>query len=64
MGYEADWKILNAKDFGVPQLRPRFVLVAMKPEAFARFAWPEPLGDPPTIGGVLVDLMGAGMAGG
>jgi DNA (cytosine-5)-methyltransferase 1 len=31
LGYEPDWRVLNACDFGVPQLRPRFILVAMKP---------------------------------
>ena len=29
MGYQPDWQVLNASDFGVPQLRPRFVLVAL-----------------------------------
>ncbi|MFF7964619.1 DNA cytosine methyltransferase [Streptomyces sp. NPDC007903] len=33
MGYEeCYWDILEAKDYGVPQLRPRAILVAMKPE--------------------------------
>lgn len=59
LGYEADWRILNARDFGVPQLRPRFVLVAMKPHVFSRFAWPEVIEDPPTVGDVLFDLMAA-----
>jgi len=59
LGYEADWRILNARDFGVPQLRPRFVLVAMKPYVFSRFAWPEVIEDPPTVGDVLFDLMAA-----
>ncbi|HEX8423757.1 MAG TPA: DNA (cytosine-5-)-methyltransferase, partial [Pyrinomonadaceae bacterium] len=30
-GYIADWQLLEARDFGVPQLRPRFVLVALRP---------------------------------
>src|SRR5215469_7637314 len=30
LGYIADWRLLQAADFGVPQLRPRFVLVAMR----------------------------------
>lgn len=41
-GYAADWRLLNACDFGVPQLRPRFVLVAMPPGDFRYFTWPEP----------------------
>ena len=32
LGYVADWRLLHASQYGVPQLRPRFVLVAMRPE--------------------------------
>ena len=59
LGYIADWRLLQASDFGVPQLRPRFVLVAMRPDDFAYFSWPEPRGEPPTVGAVLHDLMAA-----
>ena len=58
-GYIADWRLLNASDYGVPQLRPRFVLVAMQPEDFAHFSWPSPRGDPGTVGETLIDLMAA-----
>ncbi|WP_086867502.1 DNA cytosine methyltransferase [Streptomyces viridochromogenes] len=59
-GYIAQWKLLHAADFGVPQLRPRFVLVALLPEYAEYFAWPEPLpGKRPTVGEVLHDLMAA-----
>lgn len=57
MGYRADWRLLQAADFGVPQLRPRFILVAMRPRAFGRFRWPEPQVDPTTVGTTLKDLM-------
>lgn len=57
LGYAADWRLLQASDYGVPQLRPRFVLVAMRPEDFAYFTWPEPLGEPKTVGETLRDLM-------
>ena len=30
LGYETSWKLLNACDFGVSQLRPRVVFVAIK----------------------------------
>ena len=30
MGYQVGWQVLNASDYGVPQLRPRFILVALK----------------------------------
>ncbi|WP_330349511.1 DNA cytosine methyltransferase [Streptomyces sp. NBC_00582] len=41
LGYVAEWKLLYASEFGVPQLRPRAVLVALGPEEFQRFSWPE-----------------------
>ena len=59
LGYAADWRLLHASDYGVPQLRPRFVLVAMRPDDFAYFTWPEPLGEPPTVGETLRELMAA-----
>ncbi|MFF2011141.1 DNA cytosine methyltransferase [Streptomyces sp. NPDC058195] len=37
LGYECDWRELQAGDFGVSQLRPRSVLVALKPEYWKRF---------------------------
>lgn len=60
MGYRVDWRLLNASDFGVPQLRPRVVIVAIR-HAFAdRFDWPEPLPkNPPAVGETLKDLMAA-----
>jgi DNA (cytosine-5)-methyltransferase 1 len=60
LGYEADWQVLNASEFGVPQLRPRFILVAMRPAAYAHFAWPSAQKTPPTVGETLRDLMAAG----
>ncbi|MDR0627382.1 MAG: DNA (cytosine-5-)-methyltransferase [Bifidobacteriaceae bacterium] len=59
MGYETDWKLLQASWYGVPQLRPRFILVAMRPRFFAHFEWPEPVGRPPTVGQALYPLMAA-----
>ncbi|MEU1883173.1 DNA (cytosine-5-)-methyltransferase [Streptosporangium sp. NPDC020072] len=56
-GYAAEWRLLQASHYGVPQLRPRFVLVAMAPDDFAHFHWPEPIGDPPTVGETLLSLM-------
>jgi DNA (cytosine-5)-methyltransferase 1 len=59
LGYTADWRLLHASDYGVPQLRPRFVLVAMRPQDFAYFSWPEPAAQSPTVGETLRDLMAA-----
>ena len=61
MGYVTDWRLFNASDFGVPQLRPRVVIVAIRTDLADGFAWPDPLHDrPATVGTVLRDLMGAG----
>ena len=57
MGYQVFWKLLNACDFGVPQLRPRVVLVALKTEFAPYFCWPDDKITPPTVGEILYDLM-------
>lgn len=57
MGYVAEWRLLHASDFGVPQLRPRFVLVALQDQYAPYFSWPKEKGTPPTVGAVLRDLM-------
>lgn len=59
LGYVGEWKLLNSSDFGVPQLRPRFVLVAMKPEDFRHFRWPEPQSASTTVGQALLPYMAA-----
>ena len=60
LGYEVDWRLLNASDFGVPQLRPRVVIVAVKKELSDLFDWPtvQPH-NPRTVGETLKDLMAA-----
>ncbi|MFI0485631.1 DNA cytosine methyltransferase [Actinomadura sp. 9N215] len=58
-GYVGEWRLLHASDFGVPQLRPRFVLVALQEECAPYFHWPEPVGEAPTVGETLIDLMAA-----
>lgn len=58
LGYVSDWKMLNASDFGVSQLRPRVVLVALRPEYAERFSWPTPSSEPPlTVGEALYKEM-------
>lgn len=62
MGYEASWHLLNASDFGVPQLRPRVVIVAIRKDLVSNFYPPMPLTDgvyTKTVGETLVDLMAA-----
>jgi DNA (cytosine-5)-methyltransferase 1 len=57
LGYRSHWRVLNASDYGVPQLRPRFVLVALKRRYAANFEWPSGSSTPPTVGERLKDLM-------
>lgn len=58
LGYETDWHLFNASDFGVPQLRPRVVIVALRKELSENFAWPVSSGaSPATVGQTLQDLM-------
>ena len=58
MGYESQWKLHQSSDYGVPQLRPRVILVAMKPKYFRYFEWPSvSLEKVKTVGEVLYDLM-------
>ena len=60
LGYQTWWDVVQASQHGVPQLRPRFVLVAVRQPWAAWFRWPEAdPGPPPTVGGLLADLMGA-----
>lgn len=60
LGYQPGWKLMNASDFGVPQLRPRVVFVAVRKEYSEHFAWPEESKSrPSTVGEVLFDLMSA-----
>jgi DNA (cytosine-5)-methyltransferase 1 len=58
LGYESGWQIINASNFGVPQLRARAVFVAVRKEVADSFDWPTPRKKkPPTVGGCLYDLM-------
>lgn len=58
LGYVSGWKLLNASDYGVSQLRPRVVFVGIKKELAGEFSWPEASKvEPPTVGELLHDLM-------
>lgn len=60
MGYLADWRLLQASDFGVSQLRPRVAIVAARAEYWAHFRFPEPQAAPPvSVGALLADAMAA-----
>src|SRR5688572_5225152 len=58
LGYQPEWKVLQAADYGVPQLRPRFVLVALRPRDAEFFEWPEPSGPYRGVGETLINQMG------
>lgn len=58
LGYWTDWRLLNSSDFGVPQLRPRVVIVALRSEFADAFSWPEvEPQNPRTVGETLLPLM-------
>ncbi len=60
LGYEAHWRLLNASDYGVPQLRPRVVILAIEDQYKDGFEWPAPSPfDAPTVGDTLKELMAA-----
>ena len=57
LGYTADWPLLNASEFGVPQLRPRVVILALKNDVAGQFEWPQvATNNPATVGEALFDL--------
>jgi len=58
LGYVAEWRLLNASDYGVCQLRPRVLFVALRQDFAGHFRWPEPNQfSPITVGELLHDLM-------
>jgi len=51
MGYACFWEIVNATHYGVPQNRPRTILIALKQEYAQYFSWPlGVMAPPPTVG--------------
>lgn len=61
LGYQTWWDLVQASQHGVPQLRPRFILVAMREPWAGHFRWPEPSpSPPPTVGDTLYDLISEG----
>ena len=58
LGYITHIKLLNASDFGVPQLRPRVVIIGIRIDQVGTFTYPEELpGSAQTVGETLYDLM-------
>jgi len=60
LGYETDWRLLNASHYGVSQLRPRVIIVAIRTDVAGSFEWPKELpNNPDTVGKLLRDMMAA-----
>lgn len=58
LGYEVSIKLLNASDYGVPQLRPRVVIVGIRKDEKGEFSYPaESAENAPTVGQTLKTLM-------
>jgi len=58
MGYQTEWRLLNASDYGVSQLRPRVVILALREDVAKNFSWPTPTAERPrTVGELLHDLI-------
>jgi DNA (cytosine-5)-methyltransferase 1 len=58
LGYVTHIKLLNASNFGVPQLRPRVVIIGIRKDQYGAFVYPEDSPDSvKTVGETLYDLM-------
>ena len=58
LGYTVSIKLLNSSDYGVPQLRPRVVIIGVRKDLNSVFSYPKPSINPsPTVGETLYDLM-------
>lgn len=60
MGYVPRWQVLEAHHYGVPQLRPRTIMVALKEDDAVHWEWPTPRPTATkTVGQTLRKSMGA-----
>lgn len=59
LGYRTKIKLLNASDYGVPQLRPRVIIIGVRNDIPSEFTYPAPTKPAPTVGATLKRLMGA-----
>jgi DNA (cytosine-5)-methyltransferase 1 len=58
MGYICEWELIHTHHYGVPQMRPRAVLIALQKEYAPYFRWPlGVVAPPPTVGQLLHDEM-------
>lgn len=60
LGYSTHIQLLNASDYGVPQLRPRVIIVGIRKDIKDTFNYPVAFPDKtPTVGETLYDLIAA-----
>jgi DNA (cytosine-5)-methyltransferase 1 len=57
LNYNAEWKLVHSSSFGVPQLRPRSILIAFRKDLRNVFQWPAGNIPAKTVGETLFDLM-------
>ena len=60
LGYNVHLRLLNASDYGVPQLRPRAIIIGIRTDIFDMFIFPQPKPKlTKDVGRTLYDLMSA-----
>ena len=60
LGYHPHIQLLNASDYGVPQLRPRVIIIGVRNGMADMFTYPDKYNEnTPTVGQALYDLMAA-----
>ena len=59
LGYTVHIQLLNASDYGVPQLRPRVVIIGVSKQIEDVFAYPMKTHQKPTVGDAIYDLIAA-----
>lgn len=59
LGFVSKWYLVNASDFGVPQLRPRAIMVGLKAAVWPFFDAPMGSKKAPTVGETLKEMMAA-----
>jgi len=59
LGYQVDWKLYYASDFGVSQKRPRVAIIAARNDYWINFKFPKPdTTSPKHVGKLLRSMMG------
>lgn len=60
LGYHTHIKLINASDYGVPQLRPRVIIIGVRKDLQDTFEFPRPTPElTPSVGDTLFELVSA-----